>query len=51
MPNMGVGVKGTAESADQSDDYIAQLLAKDARDCSLRYSSLGEYGSAPPRYE
>ncbi|KAK2863688.1 hypothetical protein FQN49_004084 [Arthroderma sp. PD_2] len=26
------------------DDYLAQLLAKEARDCSLRYSSLGVYG-------
>ncbi|EEQ35219.1 pre-mRNA-splicing factor 38B [Microsporum canis CBS 113480] len=26
------------------DDYVAQLLAKDARDCSLRYSALGVYG-------
>ncbi|DAA76875.1 TPA_exp: Uncharacterized protein A8136_7104 [Trichophyton benhamiae CBS 112371] len=26
------------------DNYVAQLLAKDARDCSRRYSALGIYG-------
>lgn len=32
------------------DEHIAELLAKEARDCSVRYSALGSYGSAPKRY-
>ncbi|KMU84420.1 hypothetical protein CIHG_02205 [Coccidioides immitis H538.4] len=42
--------QGTDTSHLHNDDaYIAELLAKDARECSLRYSALGVYGSAPKR--
>ncbi|WEW57479.1 hypothetical protein PRK78_002946 [Emydomyces testavorans] len=31
------------------DEYVAELLAKDAREYSLRFSALGVYGTAPKR--
>jgi hypothetical protein len=27
-----------------TDDYVAELLAKDAQDCSLKYSAMGMEG-------
>jgi hypothetical protein len=35
---------------DFSDDYIAGLLAKDARDSSIKYSSLGLEAFLPNRF-
>ncbi|EZF70600.1 hypothetical protein H105_07057 [Trichophyton soudanense CBS 452.61] len=35
---------GITDADYNDDDYVAQLLAKDARDCSRRYSALGVYG-------
>ncbi|EEP75586.1 predicted protein [Uncinocarpus reesii 1704] len=43
---------GNAEDAStrpKDDEYVAQLLAKDAREYSLRYSALGVYGTTPKR--
>lgn len=33
-----------------TDDYVADLLAKEAKDCSLKYSTMGleAYTSTPP---
>lgn len=40
----------TGDANWDDDDYVAQLLAKDARDCSLRYSALGVYGPSKRYY-
>lgn len=34
-----------------SDDYVAGLLAKDAKDRSIKHSSYGFGGLLPKRYE
>lgn len=39
-----------ADEAVDEDDYLAQLLAKDARETSVRYSAQGMYAAAPKRY-
>ena len=33
-----------------SDDYVAELLVKDARESSIRYSAMGLEGFAPSKY-
>jgi hypothetical protein len=33
-----------------NDDYVAQILANDARDSSLKYSTLGMEAYLPQRY-
>jgi hypothetical protein len=44
----GSSAPAAADSKDD-DQYIAQLLAKDAQDCSLRYSAFGMYAPAAKR--
>jgi len=38
-----------AANAPDEDEYIAQLLAKDARDSSLKYSAVGMQAFMPKR--
>ena len=40
---------GNGDDALDEDEYLAQLLAKDARETSLRYSAHGMYAAAPKR--
>lgn len=47
MMSGGKGANGGAPV--DEDEYLAQLLAKDARDTSIRYSALGMYAAAPKR--
>jgi hypothetical protein len=44
----GNSAPAAADSKDD-DQYIAQMLAKDAQECSVRYSSLGMYAPAAKR--
>lgn len=46
MPPLGEAI----DDPTNSDDYVAQLLAKDARDSSLKYSALGMQAYMPRRY-
>ncbi|KAJ9248863.1 hypothetical protein DTO207G8_7065 [Paecilomyces variotii] len=45
MPPLGEAI----DDPTNSDDYVAQLLAKDARDSSLKYSALGMQAYMPRR--
>lgn len=36
---------------DLSDEYVAGLLAKDAKESSIRYSAMGLEGFAPSKYD
>jgi hypothetical protein len=38
------------DDADFSDDYVASLLAKDAKESSIKYSALGLEAFLPSRY-
>jgi len=45
-PNFGEAL----DDPTSNDDYVAQLLAKDARESSIKYSALGMQAYLPRRY-
>lgn len=45
-PNLGEAI----DDLTSNDDYVAQLLAKDARESSIKYSALGMQAYMPRRY-
>ena len=49
----GVGCSGQKMPAEHSfsDDLVADLLKKDARESSIKYSALGLQAFLPKRYE